>query len=451
MRRRALLHQSFGDGLAAAVLLLSLVLSSGCAALTNPALHGVPVRKLPRDLIAGSREACRTIPLTLLAPAPPPVYQIAANDVLGIYIDGILPAVGTEQTYNPPVYFPSQINPIGRGLPPTLGFPIQVRENGTIALPLIEPVAVDSLSITAVEDAIRQAYVRKGIFTPGGGKIVVTLMQPRQIRVLVLRQESGGFATTSNGNAVTLGGKRGSGHVVYLRAYENNVLSALTETGGLPGLDNYDEVVIFRNAQNQAHLIEQLSDLKPGTSARGLASPQQVTVIPLRSPAGHPMPFTPEDAVLHNGDVVFVNARVTELFYTGGLLPSGEFALPRDYDLDVVEAVTQVKGALVNGAFGGSNLAGDLLKRGIGNPSPSQLSVVRRTPGGGQVVIRVDLDRAMHDARERINVQPGDLLILQETPSQALARWLSQTFSFAAITRVIDQTSTQGTVSAAGP
>jgi len=33
--------------------------------------------------------------------------------------------------------------------------------------------------------------------------------------------------------------------------------------------------------------------------------------------------------VLNTGDVVFLEARETELFYTGGLLPAGEYVLPR--------------------------------------------------------------------------------------------------------------------------
>jgi hypothetical protein len=46
-------------------------------------------------------------------------------------------------------------------------------------------------------------------------------------------------------------------------------------------------------------------------------------------------------------------------------------------------------------------------------------------PDGRQVNIRVDLDRALVDPRENILVQAGDLLVLQETPEQALARYCS--------------------------
>src|SRR5262249_41434103 len=128
------------------------------------------------------------------------------------------------------------------------------------------------------------------------------------------------------------------------------------------------------------------------------------------------------------GDVVFLEARERDTFYTGGLLPSGEFVLPRDRDLDVVEAIARVRGPLLNGAFATNNLAGNLIEPGIGSPSPSLLTVLRRTPGGGRLPIRVDLNRALTEPQESLRVQPGDVLILQEKPSEALARYFTHTF-----------------------
>jgi hypothetical protein len=69
-------------------------------------------------------------------------------------------------------------------------------------------------------------------------------------------------------------------------------------------------------------------------------------------------------------------------------------------------------GPLVNGGFNANNLSGGLIGFGLGAPSPSQISVLRRTPGGGQIPIQVNLNRAMRDPRERIRIQPGDVIIL---------------------------------------
>ena len=92
--------------------------------------------------------------------------------------------------------------------------------------------------------------------------------------------------------------------------------------------------------------------------------------IPLRLWPDEPLPFTPKDVILHTGDVVLVEARQKDLYYTGGLLPSGEFPLPRDHDLTVIEAITQIGGPLVNGGINGNNLSGRLVAPGIGSPSP---------------------------------------------------------------------------------
>jgi hypothetical protein len=160
-----------------------------------------------------------------------------------------------------------------------------------------------------------------------------------------------------------------------------------------------------------------------------LRLPNPTVRIPLRVPPGQAPPaISPEDVELRTGDVVFIPACGGRVFYTGGLLPPGEYQMPPDRDLDVLAAVSYVRGALINGAFGGSNLSGQLLQPGLGQPSPSQLTVVRRTANGGQLPILVDLGLALQDPRERILVRPGDVLILQEKPSEALTRYLTQTF-----------------------
>jgi len=88
---------------------------------------------------------------------------------------------------------------------------------------------------------------------------------------------------------------------------------------------------------------------------------------------------------------------------------------------------------LINGAFGQNNLAGNLIQPGIGQPSPRLLTVVRRMPDGCQVPILVDLHRALVDPSERILVQAGDVLVLQETPCQAMVRYFTQNFEFTGI------------------
>lgn len=426
----------------------------GCAALTNPAANGIPVRRLPIELLAKPRERLRTIPLTALRVDPPSVYRLWNNDVLGIYIEGVLPVnMPGQPPSNPPVFFPSQYSPLARALPPAMGYPIPVQADGTILLPLSVRVKVDGMTIPEAEEAIRRSFTEREILQPGRERITVTLMQPRSTRVIVMRQELGGFLTGQTGIITTSTTKRGTGHVIELPAYQNDVLTALALTGGMPGLDDYNQIIIFKGsrlgAQDLAKLPPDVPYYNPLDQRENFA---RVINIPLRTRPGETLPFRPEDIVLEQGDVLLLEARVVELYYTGGLLPAGEQVLPRDYDLDVVEAIAQIKGPLINGAFNGSNLSGPVINtRPIGNENPSLLTVIRRTPDGGQVLIRIDLNRAMRDARERLIVQASDVLILQETPGEAFARYMSQVFSFGFASKVINTGSTTGTTNLAVP
>jgi hypothetical protein len=247
-----------------------------------------------------------------------------------------------------------------------------------------------------------------------------------------MRQESGAVTLQAQGGLG--GGKRNVGFILDLPAYENDVLHAMAQTGGLPGLDAYNQVVVirgcFRAPEDRTLVLEKIKALPPKSSTAAVAAcfGCQVITIPMRVRPGVDPPIKLEDVVLQTGDLVFIEARDQDLYYTGGLLPSGEFTLPRDYDLDVIDAIAQVKGPLVNGAFANNALVGNLIQSGLGGPSPSLLVVLRRTPGGGRVPIRVDLNRALRDPRERLLVKAGDELILQEQPEEALSRYMTQTF-----------------------
>jgi protein involved in polysaccharide export with SLBB domain len=404
------------------------VLAAGCAALSNPGVEGIPVHLLPPELRGHSVAGTQTIPLALLGQERPQAYRIDAGDVLGVWIEGVLGERGQQPPIQPPVRLQNA------DLPPATGFPIQVQQDGTISLPSIEPLKVAGMTFKEAEDAIRQAYVKAEILRAGRERIIVSLMRPRTYHVLVLRQDSPSptqqtviTSQLGTGGPEYIGvSRKGSGWDLILPAYQNDVLTALAKTGGLPGTDAIDTVIVERNIRGGRSWDVIAQEFKDhGAPARVPGGP--VVQIPLRAHPGTPLPIRAEDVILHDGDVVFIPAREERLFYTGGLLPPGQHLLPRDTDLDVLEAVARVRGPMFNGAFATSNLAGTILLPGLGQPSPSLLTVVRRLPGDcGQISIRVDLNRAVKDARERILVQPGDFLVLQETPAQGTVRYLSQ-------------------------
>ena len=110
---------------------------------------------------------------------------------------------------------------------------------------------------------------------------------------------------------------------------------------------------------------------------------------------------------------MYIESREAEVFYTGGLLPGGEWPIPRDYDLDVLGAmaiagtgVGAQRGSLFGGGIGG--VAGS-----IGGVPPGRIYIVRPLPCNGQVTIEVDIAKAINDPRERPLIQPGDTILLQ--------------------------------------
>src|SRR5205807_7682719 len=123
-------------------------------------------------------------------------------------------------------------------LPPSAGYPVPVEEDGAVHLPTAGSLVVRGLSLAEARDAIRGFYVQKNLLKADTARVVVTLLSPREYRVVVMRQESASFNTTLEGPSPA--SKRGTGYAVDLPAYENDVLHALSQTGGLPGLDAYN-------------------------------------------------------------------------------------------------------------------------------------------------------------------------------------------------------------------
>ena len=77
-------------------------------------------------------------------------YKISALDVLGIYVESITGMPGEV----PPVRFVSP----KEGIIPSAGYPVLVLPDGTICLPLIDPLQVNGLTIEQVKLAIKNAY-----------------------------------------------------------------------------------------------------------------------------------------------------------------------------------------------------------------------------------------------------------------------------------------------------
>ena len=95
------------------------------------------------------REDKKPISIPASKPAKPKLREVKAGDTLAIYIPGIL----GEQGAAPPTWS----DPSGK-FPPVIGFPVPVREDGTISLPLIGATNVGGKTLADVELILTETY-----------------------------------------------------------------------------------------------------------------------------------------------------------------------------------------------------------------------------------------------------------------------------------------------------
>jgi protein involved in polysaccharide export with SLBB domain len=101
---------------------------------------------------------------------------------------------------------------------------------------------------------------------------------------------------------------------------------------------------------------------------------------------------------LANGDTISIDDRKVKPIYVVGMVGKpGEFQLPVDRDLRVLEAV---------------GLAGGVDR----NSLPDKVLVIRQRPdGSGVVAVRVDLNQAKKDNSQNIRLMAGDTVSVEET------------------------------------
>ncbi len=418
------------------VLMLGLFASTGCVTFTN---HAVPASRLPHQFEAPSR--CNLYPINFQLLAKPQIseYYLDSGDVLGITIVGIMP-VDPKET--PPIvqpraamqareYYPA----LGMVDTPSAGIPFKVQSDGTLGLPQIDPIQVRGLTIHAAATKIAQTYIKADLLKEDRDEVHVQLVRGRVNRIVVLREDASleSAAVVRKGEAIMH--KRGSAIVVDLPEGESDVLHALAASGGLPGVDAYNEIWILRRSSMSDTELSTVD-----TAIAGGSNPSQVirqvgqqinaTRIPLKLCPDEPLEFDTNDVALQPGDIVYIEPRHDDHFYTGGLLPGGQIPLPRDEDLDVIEAIALAQGS-VGGLGGTSSMA--VLRAGAGPGNivpPTRVLVLRKLPNGQQLAIRVDLNLAMKDSKERIKIMAGDYIMMYYKPHEMAANAALNLFNF---------------------
>ncbi len=396
------------------------------------AKNAIPASRLDRSLLGERKGGKVPILFAALGQEQPSAYRVGAGDTLAVFVYGVLPPSVDEtpvlsqyQTLNQRYYPPG-----GSIVHPSTGLPMTIGDNGTLELPLVGQVPVAGLTIQEVSDKIRKTYLDSSVVAAGRERVSVALITQKVHRVIVLRQDSPApNATVVNPQTVDVI-HRGSGEVIDLPRNENDVLHALTATGGLPGTDAAREIWVLRNCaiEGSGNIAPSSIDSMVQRYQHGEQCGPSVVRIPLFVYPGEALPFSPKDVVLNAGDVVYIPRR-HEYFYTGGLLKGAKIPLPADEDLDVVQAIALATNAAGGplGDSGANSLSG-------GRPgyilAPTRVIVVRKLPDGTQLPIRVDLDRAVEDERERILIQPDDLVMLYHKPSHGALNSVINFFDF---------------------
>jgi hypothetical protein len=382
-------------------------------------VNAIPVSRVPAEILATElKDNYKDIS-----------YLLGPGDVLGVYIKGVL---GSEEEL-PPVHYPEDSN-----RPPAIGYPVPIREDGTLALPIVDAINVKNMSLVEATEAVRDAYTYpREIVKRGEESIIVTLIQARKVRVQVIREEAGGTEGVS---------KRGTGSVVDLPAYENDVLHALNETGGMPGTDAKNEILIYRGLfQSGVDADTVLNEVCQSNcdddclcNEAPLPDPPNVTRIPLRYNPASPPSFTQNDIILNDGDIIIIRSRDRETFTTAGILGGGEYPLPRDKDLDILGAIALAGGplgqggtgvgAIGGGGAGGAGGGGAGGGRGGVNCQPSEAIIIRELPCGSSIAMKVDLNRALENPSERVLIQPNDVVLVRFTLAEEVGNVLLNAF-----------------------
>ena len=395
---------------------------TGCTSLTQP-INGVPATRLPPQFFPEPKADLVPVDVSILTVEPPRDYQLSGGDILGVYVEGVLPFIPPDQPPGPPpVNFPDSDST----LPPSIGFPIPVQDDGTLSLPLLEPLDVEGLTLDQVRDAIRDAYIEAEILLSEKARPIVTVIRERTYNVIVVREDTSGGGGYIKGDS----DQSATGGLVKLPAYQNDILHALVETGGLPGLNARNEVMVLRasnsDKRKRADFLrnfwqqQEAARLDPCVCPPKLPDDPAILRIPLRVKPGVIPELSDADVTLHDGDIVYIESRDADVFYTGGLLSPGEHMLPRDYDLDALQAMAMAggniggngRGAQGGGRGGGGGVGGGAFGIDTSVP-PGLLYILRKTPCNGQVAIEVDLAQAINNPKARPLIQPGDTLILQ--------------------------------------
>lgn len=229
-----------------------------------------------------------------------------------------------------PIHFPKDDNDDSQ---PAMGYPYPVLADGKLHLPKIDGVDVTNLTVAEAQAALSAAYLDAQIVSRPH-MVALTLMRKRRVNVIVVHNNP------SRG--------RQSAEKVQLSADQATLLHAVSTAGPY---DLQASVRVLNHGKQTGQTTRALGD---------------GAIVELRSPN-------------------------RQVFYTGGLVAGGEYALPVDQQLTALQAIA---------------LAGGYRQQGL--IPPHQLTIVSRNGPA----ISLPLATVLASPANFI-VRPGDTLIVR--------------------------------------
>jgi polysaccharide biosynthesis/export protein len=396
-------------------ILPTLILFTGCASWR---MQTVTPDQIGAEMQASAPAKLRPLQLASLGAPVQSEFHIHPGDMLDVTVSDL---IGENQYY--PV-------------------PTRVLEDGTVRLPLVGAVTLAGLTIPGAEQAVFASYSSQGMLKKP--QVTVALRETRKVRVYVLGAvnkpglielnateadllsalvSSGGLSQDA-GTVVELRRRLASGSTpIPIRKDRNVVQSSYGHMAEpLPAAwvysagawrPDYNRVVRAGYSDSPYHAV--------GNNAPTPAPVRKLHPSILRADAtmgAGPVGPTPVDSQLirldltneqdkqrvtqgfrlENGDTISIDDRKVKPIYVIGMVGKpGEYPLPVDRDLRVLEAI---------------GLAGGVDRASL----PDKALVIRQRPdGSGVVAIRVDVNAAKKDNNQNIRLMAGDTLSVEET------------------------------------
>jgi polysaccharide export outer membrane protein len=400
-------------------LLPILILQTGCASWRYKT---VTVDQLSSDMQATEPARLRPLQLASLGSPVSSEIRIHSGDMLDVTVSDL-----TGEN----VYYP---------------IPTRVLDDGTVRLPMVGTVALAGMSIPSAEQAIFAAYSSQGLLKKP--QVTVILRDTRKIRVYVLGAVnkpglydlnategdllcalvSAGGLTPEAGTIVEVRRRLAPGFTPPVPRKDRNIVQAVHQR---PSTQESMPVVSQASAwQRNYNLYAQASSspyhsngedepiLAPAQKMpSGVLRPYATPEPALMDAPIQPIPVSTNSQIvrldltseldkqrltqgfrLENGDTISIDDRKVKPIYVVGMVGKpGEYPLPVDRDLRVLEAI---------GLAGGTDH----------NSLPDKALVIRQRPdGSGVVAVRIDLNQAKKDSSQNIRLMAGDTVSVEET------------------------------------